>query len=184
MIANGYGAMPDYGDQLKVEDRWAVVAYIRALELSRHATVGRRAGRGTAEVGERPMSPSYAPSPELVETLQRWRAPALIGGAVLLVASVIGAFFAPGDFFRAWLIGFLFWQGLVLGSMAFLMLQYLTGGAWAVVTRRTFEAATRTLPADCTLLYPPGVRTAPVIRMGKARTACGAVICSSTGKST
>jgi mono/diheme cytochrome c family protein len=38
VIANGYGAMPEYSDQLSVFDRWAVVAYIRALELSRHAT--------------------------------------------------------------------------------------------------------------------------------------------------
>ncbi len=39
VIANGYGAMPEYGDALPVHDRWAVVAYIRALELSRHAGV-------------------------------------------------------------------------------------------------------------------------------------------------
>ena len=39
VIANGYGAMPDYGDELSIRDRWAVVAYIRALELSRHATL-------------------------------------------------------------------------------------------------------------------------------------------------
>lgn len=39
VIAHGYGAMPDYGDELSVQDRWAVVAYIRALELSRRATV-------------------------------------------------------------------------------------------------------------------------------------------------
>lgn len=35
VIADGYGAMPDYSDQLDTQDRWAVVAYIRALELSR-----------------------------------------------------------------------------------------------------------------------------------------------------
>lgn len=39
VIANGYGAMPDYRDQILVEDRWAIVAYIRALQLSRHATL-------------------------------------------------------------------------------------------------------------------------------------------------
>jgi len=39
VIAHGYGAMPDYGDELSVHDRWAVVAYVRALELSRNATV-------------------------------------------------------------------------------------------------------------------------------------------------
>ncbi len=39
VIANGYGSMPDYGTQIGVHDRWAIVAYIRALELSRRATL-------------------------------------------------------------------------------------------------------------------------------------------------
>jgi mono/diheme cytochrome c family protein len=39
VITNGFGAMPDYAAQIKVEDRWAIVAYLRALQLSEHATV-------------------------------------------------------------------------------------------------------------------------------------------------
>jgi mono/diheme cytochrome c family protein len=38
VITNGFGAMPDYRAQIRPEDRWAVVAYIRALQLSQHAT--------------------------------------------------------------------------------------------------------------------------------------------------
>jgi mono/diheme cytochrome c family protein len=38
VITNGYGAMPDYSAQLTPADRWAVVAYIRALQLSQYAT--------------------------------------------------------------------------------------------------------------------------------------------------
>ena len=38
VIANGYGAMPDYSAQLTTENRWAVVAYIKALQLSQNAT--------------------------------------------------------------------------------------------------------------------------------------------------
>jgi mono/diheme cytochrome c family protein len=38
VITNGYGAMPEYSAQLTREDRWAVVAYIRALQLSQNAT--------------------------------------------------------------------------------------------------------------------------------------------------
>jgi len=38
VITNGFGAMPDYAAQVPVEDRWAIVAYIRALQLSQHAT--------------------------------------------------------------------------------------------------------------------------------------------------
>jgi mono/diheme cytochrome c family protein len=36
-ITNGHGAMYAYGDRLAPRDRWAVVAYIRALQLSQHA---------------------------------------------------------------------------------------------------------------------------------------------------
>ncbi|HZT69438.1 MAG TPA: cytochrome c [Terriglobia bacterium] len=39
VITDGYGAMPDYSYQLDEHDRWAVVAYIRALELSRRTTL-------------------------------------------------------------------------------------------------------------------------------------------------
>ncbi len=39
VIKNGYGAMGDYGDQIPVNDRWAIVAYVKALQLSRDATV-------------------------------------------------------------------------------------------------------------------------------------------------
>ena len=39
VIANGYGAMYPYANIVDVEDRWAVVAYIRALQRSQHASV-------------------------------------------------------------------------------------------------------------------------------------------------
>jgi len=38
VMTHGYGAMPDYSAQLRPEDRWAVAAYIRALQLSQAAT--------------------------------------------------------------------------------------------------------------------------------------------------
>jgi hypothetical protein len=38
VISNGYGAMPDYAAQIVPEDRWAIVAYIKALQLSQKAT--------------------------------------------------------------------------------------------------------------------------------------------------
>jgi mono/diheme cytochrome c family protein len=39
VISNGFGAMPDYAAQIKAEDRWAIVAYVRALQMSGHATL-------------------------------------------------------------------------------------------------------------------------------------------------
>jgi mono/diheme cytochrome c family protein len=39
VMTNGFGAMPDYAAQVSPRDRWAIAAYIRALQLSEHATV-------------------------------------------------------------------------------------------------------------------------------------------------
>ena len=39
VIRNGYGAMGDYRDQVPAADAWAIVAYIRALELSRGGAI-------------------------------------------------------------------------------------------------------------------------------------------------
>jgi mono/diheme cytochrome c family protein len=39
VITNGYGAMYSYGARVPPRDRWAIVAYIRALQLSRHASI-------------------------------------------------------------------------------------------------------------------------------------------------
>jgi mono/diheme cytochrome c family protein len=40
VMTNGFGAMPDYRAQVLPEDRWAIAAYIRALQLSQRAAVG------------------------------------------------------------------------------------------------------------------------------------------------
>lgn len=51
VITNGWGAMPDYAAQVTPRDRWAIIAYIRALQLSQNAPladvpVSDRAGLG------------------------------------------------------------------------------------------------------------------------------------------
>ncbi len=38
VMTNGFGAMPAYAAQIPERDRWCIVAYIRALQLSQHAT--------------------------------------------------------------------------------------------------------------------------------------------------
>lgn len=40
VMTNGFGAMPPYGSMIPPSDRWAIVAYIRALQISQNATVG------------------------------------------------------------------------------------------------------------------------------------------------
>jgi hypothetical protein len=79
---------------------------------------------------------------------------ALIAGVVFTVLLIVGAFINRAQFFHAYLVGYIFWIGITVGSLALLMLQYLTGGAWGLVIRRTLEAATRTLPLMVLLFLP------------------------------
>lgn len=39
VMSNGFGVMPSYASRIPVNDRWAIVAYVRALQLSRAATI-------------------------------------------------------------------------------------------------------------------------------------------------
>lgn len=39
VVSEGFGLMPSYAAELSIEDRWAIVAYVRALQLSQYATL-------------------------------------------------------------------------------------------------------------------------------------------------
>lgn len=39
VVTSGFGAMQGYAEQVPVEDRWRIVAYVRALQLSQHASI-------------------------------------------------------------------------------------------------------------------------------------------------
>ena len=39
VITNGFGIMPDYASQIPAQDRWNIIAYVRALQLSQNATM-------------------------------------------------------------------------------------------------------------------------------------------------
>jgi mono/diheme cytochrome c family protein len=64
VMTNGFGAMPDYSVQLTPADRWAVAAYIRALQLSQNATASDvPAGveiRSLKSIAEEEGHPGYA----------------------------------------------------------------------------------------------------------------------------
>jgi len=79
---------------------------------------------------------------------------ALIVGIVGMVLLLIGAFLKRDQFFQAYLVGFTFWTGIAVGSLALLILQHLTGGGWGLVIRRVLEASTRTLPLIVALFIP------------------------------
>jgi hypothetical protein len=85
---------------------------------------------------------------------KRLQTAALTVGIIALVVAVIGAFFYPVQFFRAYLAAYVFYLGLGLGSLAILMISHLTGGAWGYVSRRILEAGMRTLPLLAVLFIP------------------------------
>ena len=62
--------------------------------------------------------------------------------------------FSPDEFFRAYLMAFMAWLGVTLGSMAILMLRHLTKGAWGMVIRRILGAAMRCVPLMAVLFIP------------------------------
>ncbi|MGH9366834.1 MAG: hypothetical protein ACRD3M_04060 [Thermoanaerobaculia bacterium] len=92
--------------------------------------------------------------PRLPAGTGRFGRNALAVGVAALAACVAGAVARPDQFFRSYLLAFLFWNGLTTGAMAVLMLQYLTGGAWGIAIRRELEAATRTLPLTALAFVP------------------------------
>ncbi|MCC6763764.1 MAG: cytochrome c [Deltaproteobacteria bacterium] len=48
VATNGFGVMPSYAAQVPAADRWAIAAYVRALQLSQHATVAEVPAEGRA----------------------------------------------------------------------------------------------------------------------------------------
>lgn len=97
------------------------------------------------------MTKSDLMAPPVAQTMQQR---SLVIGAIAAIASIAGAYVAPGSFYSAYLIGFMFWLGLSLGCMAILMLYHLVGGAWGTVIRRMLESGMMTLPLMFFLFIP------------------------------
>jgi hypothetical protein len=78
--------------------------------------------------------------------IARAQFPVLVIGVVGTVAAIAGSFLSGPEFFKAWLPAFVFWFLIAAGSLAVLMLQYVTGGEWGLLIRRPLGAAARTIP--------------------------------------
>jgi hypothetical protein len=73
VMTSGFGAMPDYASQIPPRDRWCIVAYIRALQLSQNATVADAGGQAIPSAAPRFEEPGSGatlpvPIPETGET--------------------------------------------------------------------------------------------------------------------
>ena len=178
VITNGYGVMYSYATRVAPADRLAIVAYIRALQLSQHAPLGsladedrtrldaRRRRRRREQPDERlhraePRIASRAAS--LLARVPRRRASRVVGALRCSRASSARRWsrrssISPGSSHGSSCSASR-WPG-----MMDVMIHELTGGEWGWVVRRPLEAAMLTLPllacsrcrspSDCTSLFP------------------------------
>jgi hypothetical protein len=96
----------------------------------------------------------FAIPAELGLEIRQLRTRSLIVGIVGAVLCVVGLFVNPTQFYRSYLWPYMIVVGFALGPLTWLMLQYLSGGAWGVVIRRPCEAAARTLPLVALMFLP------------------------------
>ncbi len=90
-------------------------------------------------------------TPPIIKVIQRR---SLIIGAVATVVALFLAFTNPTVFFRGYLLSYMDWLGVCLGSMAIVMVRHMTGGGWGTVIRRILGASMRTLPLLILLFIP------------------------------
>jgi hypothetical protein len=92
----------------------------------------------------------FGAPPGLAKLQQR----ALLAGAVLAVAGIIGFVVEPRQAMHSYLLAFMLCLGPTLGAMALLMVWHVTGGDWGVGIRRILEAAMGTLPMLAAAFLP------------------------------
>ena len=61
VMTNGFGEMSSYASQVPVEDRWAIAAWVRTLQLSRNAPVSELTDADRAELEKAASAPAAAP---------------------------------------------------------------------------------------------------------------------------
>jgi hypothetical protein len=90
-------------------------------------------------------------APPQIDRLQR---NALIVGVVGSAAAVAGLALDPAQFYKSYLLAFIYVLAFPLGSLGLMMIHHLSGGGWGMPIRRIFEASARTLPFLAVLFLP------------------------------
>ena len=93
-------------------------------------------------------------SQALAPSLGRIQYLALVVGLLGIVGAVVGYSSHPDQFFQSYLLSYVYWMGLTMGSLGVLMMHHLAGGRWGFSIRRLLEAGTRTLPVMIILFIP------------------------------
>jgi hypothetical protein len=97
-----------------------------------------------------PRAEDFQPPAELVRLRNR----SFLVGAVGVVLCAVGAMLDVQQFFRSYLVGWLYWVAPALGCLSLLMLHHMSRGAWGLMVRRPFEAAARTILYLAVLFVP------------------------------
>jgi mono/diheme cytochrome c family protein len=61
IMSNGFGVMPSYAAQIPTADRWAIAAYVRALQLSQHFDAAGLSAAERARLDPPAAGPGAAP---------------------------------------------------------------------------------------------------------------------------
>lgn len=93
-------------------------------------------------------------SEKLHPQLTRIQTFSLFLGVVGLLFMIVGLFLEKDQFFQSWLLGFIFWIMVALGSLSILMIHHVAGGKWGVMIQRLLEGAASTLPLMALLFIP------------------------------
>ncbi len=94
-ITHGHNTMMAYGDKVTVKDRWAIIAYIRALQRSQNATINDVPEESTCRLGGSKMSNhSHVPAPETFQSkgMSRFMIALLAMGLISLVGALLLGF--------------------------------------------------------------------------------------------
>src|SRR5204862_3363204 len=124
------------------------------------------AGNGQRQGFDRRQRLMAAQDYQAPESVSRVQQRALTIGGVALLVSILGAVRSPGDFYQSYLMSFLLFLGLAVGSLGLVMLQHLTSGHWGIIIRRPLESATRTLPLMAAAFLPIAIFGMPYLYSG------------------
>ena len=150
VITDGYGVMYSYAARIEPKDRWAIVAYIRALQESRAAKV--------ADMPEiRSKLPMTASAGQFATRTIASRRLAF-GVALLLLAAVLlvipGWFVPIKPMLRGWFVAFAIFSSIAVGSMNWLLIHRLTGGEWGKAAAPVLRSAAAMIPLLVLALVP------------------------------